>query len=109
MDKTIAILGAGPVGLAAAAHSLERGMTPLILERGAAVAHGVGGWGHVRMFSNWRYNIDAAAARLLRRQGWADPDPDGLPTGADLRSDYLAPLGRLLLPWLKLGREVVAV
>ena len=32
--KTVAILGAGPVGLAAAAHVLERGMEPIVLEAG---------------------------------------------------------------------------
>jgi thioredoxin reductase len=32
--KTVAILGAGPVGLAAAAHVLERGMQPVVLEAG---------------------------------------------------------------------------
>ena len=32
--KTIAIIGAGPVGLAAAAHALDRGMRPMVLEAG---------------------------------------------------------------------------
>ena len=32
--KTVAIIGAGPVGLAAAAHVLERGLTPIVLEAG---------------------------------------------------------------------------
>ena len=56
MTKTVAILGAGPVGLAAAAHVLERGMLPLVLEQGDAVGHAVRAWGHVPMFSNWRIN-----------------------------------------------------
>ncbi|WP_210212800.1 FAD-dependent oxidoreductase, partial [Mesorhizobium sp. M7A.F.Ca.ET.027.03.2.1] len=30
----VAVIGAGPVGLAAAAHLVERGITPLVLERG---------------------------------------------------------------------------
>ena len=34
--KTVAILGGGPVGLAAAAHVLERGMEPVVLEAGPA-------------------------------------------------------------------------
>lgn len=67
MTKTVAILGAGPVGLAAAAHVLERGMVPLILEQGEAVAQAVRAWSHVPMFSNWRYNVDAAASRRLGR------------------------------------------
>ena len=36
--KTVAILGAGPVGLAAAAHVLERGMEPIVLEAGPQAA-----------------------------------------------------------------------
>lgn len=72
MTKTVAILGAGPVGLAAAAHVLERGMLPLVLEQGDAVGHAVRAWGHVPMFSNWRYNIDASAARLLKGRAGND-------------------------------------
>ena len=41
--KTIAIIGAGPVGLAAAAQALERGLTPLVLETGSEVGHAVDG------------------------------------------------------------------
>jgi thioredoxin reductase len=109
MKKTVAILGAGPVGLAAAAHVLDRGMEPLILEQGGAVGHAVSAWGHVPMFSNWRYNIDGAAARRLALSGWRAPDPDEHPTGAELVALYLEPLGRSLAPWLRLGRKVVAV
>ena len=74
--KTVAILGAGPVGLAAAAHALERGLEPVILEAGPQPAHAVRQWGHVRMFSPWEYNIDKAAARLLSATGWNSPAPD---------------------------------
>ena len=109
MTKTVAILGAGPVGLAAAAHVLERGMLPLIFEQGDAVGHTVRVWGHVPMFSNWRYNIDAAAGRRLQGSGWQRPDPDTHPTGGDLVNDYLKPLGQSLAPWLRLGHRVVAV
>ena len=63
--KTVAIIGAGPVGLAAAAHVLERGMKPIVLEAGGEVGHAVRQWGHVQLFSPWEYNIDRAAERLL--------------------------------------------
>ena len=72
--KTVAILGAGPVGLAAAAHVLERGMEPVVLEAGPDVGHAVRQWSHVRMFSPWEYNIDKAAERLLAAAGWNAPD-----------------------------------
>jgi thioredoxin reductase len=90
--KTVAILGGGPVGLAAAAHVLERGMEPVVLEAGPDVAHAVRQWGHVRMFSPWEYNVDRAAERLLDAVGWNKPQPDQYPTGAELVEQYLEPL-----------------
>ena len=92
MTKTVAILGGGPVGLAAAAHVLERGMEPVVLEAGPDVAHAVRQWGHVRMFSPWEYNVDRAAERLLDAVGWNKPQPDHYPTGAELVEQYLEPL-----------------
>ncbi|MGL4440032.1 MAG: NAD(P)-binding domain-containing protein [Bosea sp. (in: a-proteobacteria)] len=92
MSKTIAIIGAGPVGLAAGAHAIERGMTPIIFEQGPDIGHAVRQWAHVPMFSNWIYDIDSAAGRLLATTGWNRPDPETYPTGADLLSQYLEPL-----------------
>ena len=106
---TIAILGAGPTGLAAAAHVLERGMTPLILEQGPGVGHAVRAWGHVPMFSNWGLNIDAAATRRLAATGWPAPDPRAYPTGDALVRDYLEPLAATLEPWLQVQRKVTVV
>src|SRR5947208_15144869 len=90
--KTVAIVGAGPVGLAAAAHVLERGLRPIVLEAGDSVGHTVRQWSHVQMFSPWEYNIDRAAARLLASTGWNSPEPDQYPTGAELFERYLEPL-----------------
>ncbi|MGQ0684978.1 NAD(P)-binding domain-containing protein [Bradyrhizobium sp.] len=90
--KTVAIVGAGPVGLAAAAHVLERGMKPIVLEAGDSVASAVRHWSHVQLFSPWEYNIDRAAERLLRTTGWNSPDPQQYPTGAELVEHYLEPL-----------------
>jgi len=91
-SKTVAIIGAGPVGLAAAAHVLERGMTPVVLEAGETVAHAVRQWSHVQLFSPWGYNVDRAAERLLAPTGWNSPDPQHYPTGAELVEHYLEPL-----------------
>jgi len=90
--KTVAIIGAGPVGLAAAAHVLERGLTPIVLEAGDSVGHSVRQWGHVQLFSPWEYNVDRAAARLLASTGWNSPEPEQYPTGAELVERYLEPL-----------------
>lgn len=91
-QKTVAIIGAGPVGLAAAAHVLERGMNPIVLEAGPKAGHAVEQWGHVRLFSPWEYNIDRAAERLLALTGWNSPDPQYYPTGAELLAQYIEPL-----------------
>src|SRR5262245_2195485 len=90
--KTVAILGAGPVGLAAAAHVLERDMTPVVLEAGPQVGHAVRQWSHVPLFSPWEYAIDKASERLLVAAGWNSPAPDQYPTGAELLAQYLEPL-----------------
>ena len=90
--KTVAIIGAGPVGLAAAAHVLERGLTPIVLEAGDHVGHAMRQWGHVQLFSPWEYNIDRPRRGCWRRPGWNSPEPDQYPTGAELVERYLEPL-----------------
>ncbi len=107
----VAVIGAGPVGLAAAAHLVERGIRPVILERGASVGATLHEWSHVRVFSPWRYNIDAAARRLLEHSDWQAPDDDLLPTGGDIVRDYLQPLAGLphIAPNLRLGATVDAI
>ncbi len=90
--KTVAVIGAGPVGLAAAAHLLERGLEPVVLEAGPTVGHAVRQWSHVQTFSPWEFNIDKAADRLLTSAGWNRPQPDHYPTGAELVEQYLEPL-----------------
>jgi hypothetical protein len=92
VGKNVAIIGAGPVGLAAAAHVLERGMEPIVFEAGPAAGHAVRQWKHVQLFSPWEYNVDKAAARLLSATGWNSPDPHVYPTGAELLEQYLDPL-----------------
>ncbi len=92
MSKTVAIVGAGPVGLAAAAHALERGLDPIVLEAGDAPGSAVRQWSHVRMFSPWQYNIDKAAAQLLANVGWNTPDPQSYPTGGEFMSRYIDPI-----------------
>jgi len=92
-QKIVAVIGAGPVGLAAAARALEQGMRPVVLEARDTVGHAVRQWGHVRMFSPWAYNIDKASEALLRETGWNSPEPDSYPTGSEFATQYLDPLG----------------
>src|SRR4029453_15567138 len=91
-DLPRGVIGAGPVGLAAASHLLERGLRVKLYEAGESVASHVRDWGHVRLFSPWQFNTDKAAMRLLREAGWQEPPGDVLPTGQDLYDAYLKPL-----------------
>ncbi|PYC75121.1 flavoprotein [Micromonospora arborensis] len=110
-ELPVVVIGAGPTGLAAAAHLHERGLTFAVLEAGENPGAAVRQWGHVRVFSPWRFNIDPAARRLLDEAGWVVPDPEALPTGAELVGDYLQPLAELpqLKPHLRYGARVEAI
>jgi cation diffusion facilitator CzcD-associated flavoprotein CzcO len=88
----VAIIGAGPVGLAAAAHLAEKGIDFVVLEAGPAAGASVTAWGHVRLFSPWEFLVDAAAGRLLDAAGWDSPQATRIPYGRDLVADYLLPL-----------------
>jgi NAD(P)-binding Rossmann-like domain len=107
----VVVIGAGPVGLAAAAHLLDRGLEPLVLEAGPRVGANIAQWRHVRLFSPWCLALDPVSMRLLDRAGWTGPDPDALPTGADLLEHYLEPLAALpaLAGRIRLHTTVVAV
>ena len=97
MNHPVVIIGAGPIGLAAAANAAERGMDFVVLEAGEAAGATVAEWSHVRLFSAWRELIDPAARRLLEASGtWSAPDDDHYPTGGDWRRAYLLPLADLL-------------
>ncbi|MEV4492930.1 FAD-dependent oxidoreductase [Micromonospora coxensis] len=110
-ELPVVVIGAGPVGLAAAAHLHERGLPFTVLEAGDAAGAAVRQWGHVRVFSPWRYDVDPAARRLLDESGWVAPAPDALPTGAELAADYLQPLAELpaIRPHVRYGARVRAI
>lgn len=110
-DLPVVIIGAGPVGLAAAAHAVARGLTPVVLEAGPRVGDGVRRWGHVRLFSPWKFAVDSAAATILTRHGWRMPEADRYPTGDELVGRYLEPLAASgeLAPHIHLNARVTAV
>lgn len=107
----VAVIGAGPVGLAAAAHLIAKGEEPLVFEAGERVGANVLEWGHVRLFSPWEYVVDSASAALLEAQGWVRPAGCDYPTGRDLVERYLAPLAATpeIAPRLRLGVRVESV
>lgn len=88
----IAIIGAGPIGLAAASHLILRDESVRVLEAAPHIAPNIRDWGHVRLFSVWDQCVDEAAVTLLKRRGWNSPAAGKLPTGRDLVADYLEPL-----------------
>ncbi|AXB41609.1 FAD-dependent oxidoreductase [Amycolatopsis albispora] len=103
----VVVVGAGPVGLAAAAELLERGLEPLVFERGAQAGAAVALWHHVRLFSPWSELVAPAAGRLLEPTGWSRPDAASYPTGAEWAARYLRPLAAALGDRVRLGVEVV--
>jgi thioredoxin reductase len=107
----VAVIGAGPVGLAAAAHLISRGIEPVVFEAGAQVGASVRDWGHVRIFSPWEFNLDPVAAEMLQAAGWTAPERDGYPTGDELVERYLKPLAALpqIAAVLHVGARVIGV
>lgn len=110
MDETlpVVVIGAGPQGLAAAAHLVERGLEPMVIEAGSQAAGAVRQWGHVRLFSRWDELVDPAAARLLSATGWSAP-ASGFPRGIQWVEQYLQPLADALQGRVLTGTRVVGV
>ncbi|EKT78422.1 putative oxidoreductase [Rhodococcus opacus M213] len=105
----VVVVGGGPIGLAAAAQLCERGLTPLVFERGLAAGAAISEWNHVRLFSSWAELIDPAARRLLDTTDWTAPDDDAYPTGQDWTDNYVQPLAAALGDIVQLGTEVIGV
>ncbi|MGG6447686.1 FAD-dependent oxidoreductase [Pseudobacillus badius] len=107
----VAIIGAGPIGLAAAAHLTERGEKFILFESGTQIGSNILEWGHVRLFSPWQYNIDKAAKNLLDKHGWKAPSLEDLPLGKELVEQYLEHLAKLpeIKPYVLLNTKVLSV
>jgi len=108
-DLPVVVVGAGPIGLAAAARLLERGLEPLVLESGPRAATSVRAWSHVRLFSRWSELVDPAAGELLTPTGWTRPDAGAYPTGGDWARLYLQPLADALGDRVRYGATVTGV
>ena len=91
----VIVIGAGPIGLAAAANLLERDIDVVIVEAGPSAGASIRAWGHTRLFSPWEFLVDPASRRLLEAAGWERPKPTFVPTGDELVTQYLEPLAAL--------------
>ncbi|UUZ71852.1 arsenic resistance N-acetyltransferase ArsN2 [Polaromonas sp. P1(28)-8] len=107
----VAVLGAGPAGLAAAARLIERGIEPIVLEAGNQVGANLLDYGHVKLFSPWQYNVDQAMAKLLEPTGWTAPPAGELPPAGDIVRKVLQPFAALpqVARALHLNTKVVSV
>ncbi|WP_404962762.1 NAD(P)-binding domain-containing protein [Streptomyces sp. 147326] len=108
-ELPVVVIGAGPIGLAAAAHLVDQGIEPLVLEAGPAVGSAVREWSHVRLFSTWGEVVDPAAEKLLAPTGWVKPDEATYPTGGDWAEQYLQPLAAVLGEHVRVGARVTGV
>ncbi|MBT2452361.1 NAD(P)-binding domain-containing protein [Streptomyces sp. ISL-43] len=105
----VVVIGAGPIGLAAAARLIERDIQPLVLEAGPAAASAVREWAHLRLFSTWGEVVDPAAEKLLAPTGWVKPNADTYPSGGDWAELYLQPLADALGDKVRYGTTVTGV
>ncbi|MGW4689875.1 NAD(P)-binding domain-containing protein [Streptomyces sp. NPDC004244] len=105
----VVVIGAGPAGLAAAAHLVDRGIEPLVLEAGTTAGTAVREWAHVRLFSRWGEVVDPAAEKLLAPTGWVKPAEDTYPSGGDWATRYLQPLADALGDRVRYDARVTGV
>jgi thioredoxin reductase len=107
----VGVIGAGPVGLAAAANLAERGVPFVVFEVGDEVGVSIREWGHVQLFSPWAYDVDPVGRRLLEASGWEAPDGEAYPTGRELVEQYLTPLAALpeLAGSIRLHHRIVGI
>lgn len=107
----VAVIGGGPIGLVAAAQLHSRGLSVKVYEAGASVGTNIRDWGHVRVFTPWRYCVDPTATKLLERQGCRLPPADVFPTGSEIVANYLEPLSSTpeLVKAIETGARVTAI
>ncbi|MEU1263331.1 NAD(P)-binding domain-containing protein [Streptomyces cellulosae] len=108
-ELPVVVIGAGPIGLAAAAHLLDEGIQPLVLETGHTAGAAVREWSHVRLFSTWGEVVDPTAEKLLAPTGWTKPDPSTYPSGGDWADRYLQPLADVLGDRVRYDARVTGV
>lgn len=108
----VAVLGAGPVGLEAAAYVVAAGLPVTVYDAGP-VAATVERWGFVKLFSQFGMNASPLGKQLILREvsNHSFPADADLLTGREYREAYLVPLARsaALAPHVVPETRVLAV
>ena len=107
MSKRLIVIGAGPIGLAAALGAIRRGLDVRVLERDV-VGAGILGWGPTRFFSPLAMNLPPGAAALL---GDRCPPADAIVSGREYVEEVLRPLATTatLADRVSEGARVIAI
>ena len=109
---TIAIIGAGPIGLEATLYARYLGYPVTLFEKGDTAAH-VREWEHVPMFSPFGMNSSSLGISAIQAQNPSHvmPEADRTHTGKEWIDQYLEPLAKsdLVRPCLRAKNRVLAV
>ena len=109
---TIAVIGAGPVGIEATLYARFLGYDVLLFDKGEAASH-VLKWGHITLFTPFSMNSSPLGLAALSAQDpdYSPPDPAALLTGKQWVDQYLGPLAHsdLLVDSLRTNCEVTHV
>lgn len=110
---SIAILGAGPIGLETTLYARYLGYPVQLIERGASPAANVLQWGHVTLFTPFSMNASSLGVAALQAQdpNWQIPPADALLTGTEYHQRYLQPLAKsdLISSSLQCETEVISI
>lgn len=110
-ELPVAIIGGGPIGLAAAAHLRKSNQPFILFEAGKQIGSNILNWGHVRLFSPWEYNLDKVAEELLLESEIPIPNKKYVPYGKEIVDEYLKPLSNLsgIKENIHLNSKVIAI
>jgi len=106
----LVVIGAGPIGLEAAAAALAAGFRVTLIESGEVGQHLLA-WGHVELFTPFFMNAGPAGLEILRKDAGSLPADGAYLTGRELRTAYLLPLAKRLETRcdLRIGTRAVCV